>query len=387
MHFEVGSSLEPTSEGRSLRSSLLQFVATTIEGSMSMSRVHVTPNASLALAPNCFPRKHLSMKWMALMCFAMSFLAGLTPAKLRAEHELQAIIDSLEPYQAKSEWKGKVVIVGSGSVAGLAEMWSREVKAFHNDAVLEAVGGGSEFGLEHLLTKPEDVAAVTRPLEQADVEKLKSAGMKEPVAIIVGLDALAVFVHPKNPMQSITPDQFRKIYCNSDKFGKCANWGALGLAESFEAKPVVVYDRGASSGTQVYAERYLLQGEKVRADAQNKDSNLAVVDAVAADEGGICIAPLYLKSDKVKALPLAIGERMITADESSILLGQYPLLRPICLVFDRGGKPETVTNIKTMLQYVLSREGQLDAVKAGYFPLNIDQIRQQQDVLGLEMVR
>jgi hypothetical protein len=57
------------------------------------------------------------------------------------------------------------------------------------------------------------------------------------------------------------------------------------------------------------------------------------------------------------------------------------------LVFDRGGKLETVTNIKTMLQYVLSREGQLDAVKAGYFPLNIDQIRQQQDVLGLEMVR
>jgi hypothetical protein len=62
--------------------------------------------------------------------FAMSFLVGLTPAHLRAEHELQAIIDSLEPYQAKSVWKGKVVIVGSGSVAGLAEMWSREVKVF-----------------------------------------------------------------------------------------------------------------------------------------------------------------------------------------------------------------------------------------------------------------
>jgi hypothetical protein len=40
-----------------------------------------------------------------------------------------------------------------------------------------------------------------------------------------------------------------------------------------------------------------------------------------------------------------------------------------------------------MLHYVLSREGQLDAVKAGFFPLNIDQIRQQQDVLGVEMVR
>jgi hypothetical protein len=157
MHFEAGSTLEPTSEGRSLRSRLLQFVATTIEGSMSMSRVHFKANASPTIAPHCFRGMRLSMNWVALICFAMSFLVGLTPAHLRAEHELQAIIDSLEPYQAKSVWKGKVVIVGSGSVAGLAEMWSREVKVFHSDAVLEAVGGGSEFGLEHLLTKPEDV--------------------------------------------------------------------------------------------------------------------------------------------------------------------------------------------------------------------------------------
>lgn len=322
-----------------------------------------------------------------LLCLVLPLMFMQWNKPLRAEHELQAIIDSLEPYQAKSEWKGKVVIVGSGSVAGLAEMWGREAKAFHSEATLESTGGGSEQGLEHLLTKPEDVAAVTRPLEQSDIEKLKAAGMKEPVAIIVGLDALAIYVHPKNPMSNITPEQFRKIYCDSEKFGKCANWGALGLAEGFETKPVVVYDRGKTSGTQVYAERYLLQGEKVRADAQSKDSNLAVVEAVGADEGGICIAPLYLKSDKVKALPLAIGDRMINADEASILLGQYPLLRPICLVFDRGGKPENVANIKTMLQYVLSREGQLDAVKAGYFPLNIDQVRQQQDVLGVELVR
>jgi phosphate transport system substrate-binding protein len=319
--------------------------------------------------------------------FGLAFAIGTLATTVRAEHELQAIIDSLEPYQAKTEWKGKVTIVGSGSVAGLAEMWSREVKVFHADSSLEATGGGSEQGLDHLLTKPEDVAAVTRPLEQADIEKLKTAGLKDPVAIIVGLDALAVFVHPKNPMQSISPEQFRKIYCDSDKFGKCASWGALGLTDNFEAKPVVVYDRGKSSGTQVYTERYLLQGEKVRADAQNKDSNLAVVEAVGSDEGGICIAPLYLKSDKVKVLPLAMDERLVSADEASILLGQYPLLRPICLVFDRGGKPENVANIKTMLHYVLSREGQLDAVKAGFFPLNIDQIRQQQDVLGVEMVR
>lgn len=320
---------------------------------------------------------------LACLVFCMGYL---TP-NLHAEHELQAIIDSLEPYQSKSEWKGKVVIVGSGSVAGLADMWSREIKVFHPEAVVEATGGGSEQGLEHLLTKPEDVAAVTRPLEQADIEKLKGAGLKDPVAIIVGLDALAIYVHPKNPLQSITPEQFRKLYCNSDKFGKCGQWGGLGLMEGFETKPVVVYDRGKTSGTQVYAERYLLGGEKVRGDAQNKDSNLAVVEAVGSDEGGICIAPLYLKSDKVKTLPLALGEQMIAANESTILLGQYPLLRPICLVFDRGGKPENVAHITNLLNYALSREGQLDVVKAGYFPLNIDQIRQQQDVLGVEMVR
>jgi hypothetical protein len=125
-----------------------------------------------------------------------------------------------------------------------------------------------------LLTKPEDVAAVTRPLEQADVEKLKSAGMKEPVAIIVGLDALAVFVHPKNPMQSITPDQFRKIYCNSDKFEMC-QLGCSGLAESSKPNLWLSMTAELPAAPKCMQERYLLQGEKVRADAQNKDSNLA----------------------------------------------------------------------------------------------------------------
>jgi ABC-type phosphate transport system substrate-binding protein len=89
----------------------------------------------------------------------------------------------------------------------------------------------------------------------------------------------------------------------------------------------------------------------------------------------------------VKVLPVLVGDQLVNADESTILRGQYPLLRPLCLVFDRGGKPEDVARIKAVLHYILSREGQLDAVKAGYFPLNIDQIRQQQDVLGVEMVR
>lgn len=321
-----------------------------------------------------------------LVLFASLSLFPLTQTA-RGEHEIQNIIDSLEPYQAKEAWKGKVIIVGSGSVAGMADMWSREIKVFNADASIEATGGGSEQGLEHLLTKSEDVAAVTRPLDASDIEKLKGAGLKDPVAVIVGLDALAVYVHPKNPLPSISPEQFRQIYCDSEKFGKCSKWGAMGLSQGFEEKPVMVYDRGKSSGTQVYAERYLLQGEKVRPDAQSRESNLAVIEAVGGDEGGICIAPLYLKSDKVKVLPIAMGEQIIEANESAILLGQYPLLRPICLVFDRGGKPENVANIKAMLNYVLSREGQLDAVKAGYFPLNIDQIRQQQDVLGVEIVR
>jgi len=250
-----------------------------------MSLCRLTDSAGRSTTESASATQSGFKSFFAAAWIGMAFALVTMATTARAEHELQAIIDSLEPYQAKSQWKGKVTIVGSGSVAGLAEMWSREVKIFHADSSLEATGGGSEQGLEHLLTKPEDVAAVTRPLEQADIEKLKAAGLKDPVAIIVGLDALAVFVHPKNPMQSISPEQFRKIYCDSDKFGKCGTWGTLGLTESFEAKPVVVYDRGKSSGTQVYAERYLLQGEKVRADAQNKDSNLAVVEAVGSDEG------------------------------------------------------------------------------------------------------
>lgn len=325
--------------------------------------------------------------WQGWVIAGISAIVLGLNSPVRAEHEIQNIIDSIEPYAAKEALSGKVTIVGSGSLASLADMWSREIKVFHKDAVLEATGGGSEQGLEHLLTKPGDVAAVTRPLELEDIEKLKKGGLKDPVAIIIGLDALAVFVHPKNPLQQITPVQFKQIYCEIEKGTVAATWGKVGVADGFEEKSISVYDRGASSGTQVFIERYLLQGSKIRKDSKNKESNIEIVNAVASDEGGIAIAPFYLRSDKVKILPVLIGDQLVSADESTILRGQYPLLRPLCLVFDRGGKPEDVARIKAMMHYVLSREGQLDAVKAGYFPLNIDQIRQQQDVLGVEMVR
>lgn len=74
-------------------------------------------------------------------------------------------------------------------------------------------------------------------------------------------------------------------------------------------------------------------------------------------------------------------------DEASVLTGKYPLMRPLMLVVDKkqlqsdGGLREAV------LQYVLSKDGQTEVMKAGFYPLNPAFIRQQLEAVSGQQLR
>ncbi len=53
---------------------------------------------------------------------------------------------------------------------------------------------------------------VSRPIAADELAQLKALGLKNPVALEVAKEALGVFVHQSNPVQSITGDQLRAVF-------------------------------------------------------------------------------------------------------------------------------------------------------------------------------
>ncbi len=228
---------------------------------------------------------HVWGRW-GFLCTLTCVLSLWQPANLYGQRDALTLINAVDPYRADKVIKGKVQLAGSGTVAGLAHMWAEEFKQFQKDFEIEAVGGGSEAGLSHIAEKPGSMVSVTRPMEADDLQKLQAAGVKKTMAIVIGLDAMGVFVHKDNPMKQISPVDMQRIFCQQSSSGRIEKWGDLGVAGELANQAVRTFMRGGNSGTRTYTEKYLLGGVAVRNDASLVDSNSDLIKSVAGEQDG-----------------------------------------------------------------------------------------------------
>ena len=94
----------------------------------------------------------------------------------------------------------------------------------HPDARVTVTGGGSGVGISALLDGTADLAMASRSIKFSEKMKAKSTGRDIKEVIIAG-DALAVVVHPSNPVSRLTRQQLEDIFR-----GKITNWKQVGGA-------------------------------------------------------------------------------------------------------------------------------------------------------------
>jgi len=172
--------------------------------------------------------------------------------------------------------------------------------------------GGTQLGLAALKEGRADLAACSRALTPADGD-LEAA--------VLALDAIAVVVHPDNPLKSIEPEVLRAVY-----EGEITDWSTLGSA----AGAIVVVGRESASGTRMAFEAAL--GIVSPHHGQELGEDGIVRTAVAACPRAIG----YLSAAKADASVrmLSIGGVSVTAE--SVKSGAYPLVRPFLLVSRPG---------------------------------------------------
>lgn len=227
---------------------------------------------------------------------------------------------------------------------------------------------------------------LSRPVKEEELAMLKKKGLKQPVAFVVAREALGVFVHPSNPVESISGEQLRAVFTAAENSQK-PTWKLLGASESLAAKPIHVVSRTERSGTQKFLQDFVFAGSKMREGVSAHVSNAEVIKAISGDPMAIGICGLRSNHKSVRPLQLTAGASVVPSDDHAILSGQYPLTRPLTMIVDVGQQSAEAKASQEFVRYGLCQAGQAQAIRVGFYPVDLPLLRASLQKLGRAELR
>ncbi len=245
-------------------------------------------------------------------------------------------------------------IKGSDTVLPLSQKEAENYLKKHADAVVTVTGGGSGVGISALLEGTTDIAQASRRMKFDERNKLKAAG-KTVKEVIVAYDALAVVVHPSNPVKQLTREQLEGIFT-----GKITNWKELGGKDL----KIVPYSRETSSGTYEFFKSSVLKNRNYMSGIMSMPATGAIVQSVSQTPGAIGYIGLAYLSDEVQAVKVSYDQG-VTFVAPSIAHAKdqtYPIVRPLYYYYEM----QSEALVKPFVDYVLSAEGQKTVADLGY---------------------
>ncbi|MFN2441316.1 MAG: phosphate ABC transporter substrate-binding protein [Thermoanaerobaculia bacterium] len=250
-----------------------------------------------------------------------------------------------------------VTVKGSDTMVILGQRMAEEYMKQNPTAMVQVTGGGSGTGIAALINGTVDLAQSSRSMTEEEKQKVVQNRGVGVVERSVAIDALAVFIHGGNPLQSLTMDQVKQIYQ-----GKITNWRELGGSDS----AIILYGRESSSGTYDYFREHVLLKEDFAPRVQTLQGTAAIINAVSKDPAGIGYGGFAYAND-VKLLPIAAeGKAPVAPSAETVASGEYPLARFLYFYYTEN----PTQAVQDFVAFTLTPEGQAVVDKVGYFPLN-----------------
>ncbi|MBP94718.1 phosphate-binding protein [Candidatus Poribacteria bacterium] len=270
--------------------------------------------------------------------------------------------------QSSSPPKVRVTIqnAGSDTMVNLAQAWAEAYVAIDPEISVEVSGGGSGTGIAALINGTVDIANCSRSMKPTEIEKAVQNTGREPKQLIVGFDALAVYVHKENPLEKISLQQLADIYGEQ---GQTATWSKLGIQyTACKSDEIIRVSRQSNSGTYVYfREAVLGKTGDFKLGSRDLHGSKDVVELVANTPCAIGYSGMGYATDHVKMLKISKkdGEQSTGPSAENTLNGTYPIARPL-YIYSLG---EPSRDVKKYLDWILSETGQSIVTKNGYVPV------------------
>lgn len=261
-----------------------------------------------------------------------------------------------------------ITIGGSSAMGPVLRALGEEYARLHPNVVFDLRGGGSTVGEEAIRAGRYDIAASTLFPPDPEAGRAPLPGDERLVRTPIGLNGLAIIVHPSNGIEALSLLQLRDIYS-----GRVLSWQALGG----DAAEIVLVSREDGAGGRILFEERVMGDVRVSLTAVVMPSSDDVVEFVARNPAAVAyvsrshVVDLIpddtdeangVEEDPVQAASrvkvVALEDRYPT--RAAIAEQRYALTQPLYLI--TNGAP--TGRVRQFIDFVLSPAGQ--AIVARY---------------------
>ena len=202
-----------------------------------------------------------------------------------------------------------------------------------------------------------DLACTSWRIAGYELEKFDRQQVARPVGWRVAARAFALYVHPGNPIHSLTADQIRQIYRR-----EATQWSSLGWADGGSINLYGPPRRSAGGELLMGIAKSFIG----KPPWKSFDQSQSVVAAVANDPDGLGFAPLGLDG-AVRTLALASykDDLPVEATDESVMANKY-LLGKLVYVWSANAPTEPV---EVFMDWLFSEAGAAEIRRSGYTPI------------------
>ena len=255
---------------------------------------------------------------------------------------------------------------GSDTLVNLAQAWAEEYKKVHPSVAIAVSGGGSGTGIAALINGTVDIANSSRAMKDEErAEALKNNG-KQVSEFVVGMDALAVFVHPANPLSGLTIEEVACIYGEG---GKCTHWNHVRgtVVPGCQGNKIIRVSRQSNSGTYQYFREAILGKKKdLKLGSMDLNGSRESIDLVEKTPCAIGYSGMGYLSKHIKAVCISktADAKCIFPTLETAMDKSYPISRELYMY--TSGEP--TAEVKTYMTWTQSDEAKKITINSGYVP-------------------
>jgi phosphate transport system substrate-binding protein len=333
---------------------------------------------------NTHGRHWFATIFVLLPLFIQSHAIATYNTALENQNAAQQAYDVPE-YQRVPGVAGKISSVGSDTLANLMTFWSQEFKTLYPQVGFQIQASGSSTAPPALIEGTATIGPMSRELKPSEIRDFTRVHGYPPTVLKVAMDAIAIFVDRRNPLTGMTLEQVDAVFSETRYCGgsdKIERWSQLGVNDIEYRSPIRLYGRNSVSGTYGLFKIMALCDGDFKNTVNEQPGSASVVLSVASGTGAIGYAAYGYKTAGVRALPLGDSlDTLIPLSIESVRNETYPFARFLYLVINKKPGEPLPTLEREFLRYILSREGQRQVVRDGYFPIRDDVLVRQRRLL------
>jgi phosphate transport system substrate-binding protein len=273
--------------------------------------------------------------------------------------------------------KGRLRSIGSDSMDILME---KALNVFHaqNPALsVRHEGKGSSTAIPSLIEGVAELGPMSRSIKADEIARFEDKFGYPPIQLKVALDALAIYVHPENPIlkRGLTMEELDAIFSHTRKAGHSddvTTWGQLGLTGEWANQPIRVFSRNTASGTYSFFKEHVLKKGDYRENITYLPGSQEIVDAIARDKSAIGYSGIGYSNPSVARVSISPSgaHDYIVPNQENAESGRYPLSRFLYLTINHKSSQTDDSAVIRFVHFLFSDEGSRIVTEAGYFPVS-----------------